>query len=86
MHLYCQCGYPFLVTAVWTGRDYYLVLRDCMRGKASPPIIHCPQRDQGLVLEHMAQQPPTNVVRWHAKSEPPESSQSQIPNTLGSGE
>lgn len=60
MNLYCQCGYAFHVSAVWTGDDYYLVLRDAKRGKSSQPIVHCPQCGMGLVIEDMELYPPTN--------------------------
>jgi hypothetical protein len=67
MNLYCACGYPFLVTAVWDGNQYYLVLRDGRLGKASPPIIYCPQCGRGLVLEKMVQ-PYSNILNWRPRS------------------
>ena len=68
MYLYCRCGHPLLVTATWTGMDYFLVLRDGQRGKGSPPMTHCPQCGQGLAPEDMEQHPPS-VLRWHPKEQ-----------------
>ncbi len=69
VYLYCQCGYPFLVSAVWTGTEYYLVLRDGLRGGASLPIIHCPHCGRGLVLEEMGEQP-SSIVPFRPRPEP----------------
>lgn len=69
MYLSCQCGYAFLVSAVWTGEEYYLVLRDAKRGKDSLPIAYCPQCGRALVLEDMDLYPPIKG-RWPARPKP----------------
>ncbi len=66
MHLYCQCGYPVLVTIGRHGTEYTLVLRDGQRSKANSPISHCPHCGCGLVLEKLEQHPPT-PLRWHPR-------------------
>jgi hypothetical protein len=43
MELYCQCGYPIVVAAHWTGDDYILSLHDARYGKESDEIQRCPQ-------------------------------------------
>ena len=63
MHLYCRCGYPLLVTAVWKGTDYVLVLHDSASvqgraGRNSPPITTCPQCGLELVVRELDQHPP----------------------------
>jgi hypothetical protein len=61
MHLYCQCGYPVLVTASWDGHDYHLILRDGKRGKHAPPIIECPHYGRRLSLRMLELHPPSNL-------------------------
>jgi hypothetical protein len=72
MFLYCACGYPLLVTAIWNGNDYHLVLHDsasapghdphvgrCRHiGHDRLPITTCPQCGQPLVVRELDQRPP----------------------------
>lgn len=60
MYLYCRCRYPLLVTAVWKGNDYHLVLHDSAStpAKERPPITTCPNCRQTLVVRELDQHPP----------------------------